>query len=513
LHAPLAEVVRRNLQLLMVMACVAACLPGAAGGQVAPSVGAPIYLPPDHWSHAAARSLAAAGLAGDDYRAGSGSYSRSRMAGILRRAAARADSLSHDLAPVARGYAEWFASEYPREAAPGGRQARLRPLDGDARVGYHAATGQAAAGVGYFNEIDWTGARPRPDVARAMAAVDAALGLGHAAVTVALDIAERRRPITELHAAVAVGSFELWAGRRRGPAFGAASGGSVVFSGRLPALDGGGLVLGEAWRPGGMLRVLGPIRFETLLTRIENGDRITRPWLWVSRGSVHPHRRLDLALTRGILFGGEGNAAVTGRSVVHMIIGKRPGDGGYDNQVLAGEVVYRPPAGWLPLSLYAEWGMDDSAGAWYKVPGYIAGLDLARLPGATWLGAGVERAEFAGSCCGNPMWYRHWALRGGWTASGRPLGHPLAGHGREWSARARVALPSSGAAVEARAFRRTRGGENLFAPERAGSSTGGELAADWRPARGRWAVRLRGDAEGGEGWRAGRLQAQMGLRF
>jgi hypothetical protein len=504
------ESLQRSLLHLLVMACAASvCLPRAAGGQAAPRA-APVFLPPDHWSHAAARNLAAAGLAGDDYHAGSGSYSRARMADLLVRAAALADSLSSDLAPMARGYADWFAAEYPRAAAP--RQAGLRPLDGNAVAGYRSERGQVAAGVGYFNEVDWTGARPRPDVSRPVTAADAGLGLGPAALVAAVDIADQRRPIGELHAAVAVRSFELWAGRRRAPAFGSAAGGSIVFSGDL-VIDGGGALLGEAWRPGGVLRVLGPVRFETMLARVENGDRITRPWLWVSRGSVHPHRRLDLALTRGILFGGEGNAAITGRSVAHMIIGKRPGDGGYDNQVLAGEVVFRPPVGWLPLSVYAEWGMDDSAGAWQKVPGYIAGLEVARLPGATWLAAGVGRAEFAGSCCGNPMWYRHWALRGGWTASGRPLGHPLAGHGREWTALARVALPVTGAAVELRAFRRTRGEENLFAPERAGRSAGGELGAHWRPARGRWALQLRGDVEGGEEWRAGRLQAQMGLRF
>src|SRR5690625_1346431 len=77
----------------------------------------------------------------------------------------------------------------------------------------------------------------------------------------------------------------------------------------------------------------------------------------------------------------------------------------------------------------------------------VVGLELAAVPGLPEVALGIERTSFAKGCCGNTIWYRNWSLRGGWAAGGRPLGHPLAGHGVEWLVHGRADLFSARARI------------------------------------------------------------------
>ncbi|HUF77116.1 MAG TPA: hypothetical protein VMM35_12600 [Longimicrobiales bacterium] len=116
-----------------------------------------------------------------------------------------------------------------------------------------------------------------------------------------------------------------------------------------------------------------------------------------------------------------------------------------------------------------------------------------------------------GSCCGNPPWYHHFELYDLWTAGGRPLGHLLGGHGTEWRAYVRGSGTDTRFRLEVDAFRRQRGAENLFAPERIGRSHRGIAGATWAATRrGRTELRLDLEYERGDGWSA--LRWAFGVR-
>jgi hypothetical protein len=84
------------------------------------------------------------------------------------------------------------------------------------------------------------------------------------------------------------------------------------------------------------------------------------------------------------------------------------------------------------------------------------------------------------------------------------LGHPLGGAGTEVALTWRFDLPTSGLSISGRAFRRRRGAENLFAPDRMGAGHGG--AFNLRIPVGRMDVTVDGSGEFGvDRWHASRL--------
>jgi hypothetical protein len=218
--------------------------------------------------------------------------------------------------------------------------------------------------------------------------------------------------------------------------------------------------------------------------------------------------RLILGVNRGAVFGGEGNG-VTPRRLLGLLAGLH--NAGFEDQVITAVLRYRPPLGVWPLALYLEFGADDTAGALTDVPTYVAGLDVAAVPGLPGLALSVEHARYSGSCCGNPPWYRNVFFRGSWSDEGRLFAHPLGGHGWEWLAHARLDLPGQGLLLRAQASNRWRGHENLFAPERAGTSLGGDASIEWHS--GRSMVRLDGGYEDGAAWSQFRFSAMLSHRI
>jgi len=190
-----------------------------------------------------------------------------------------------------------------------------------------------------------------------------------------------------------------------------------------------------------------------------------------------------------------------------VMIGKHAGQGSeVDNQIAAVDAWYRVPINVVPLAVYAEWGSEDSAGAWKDVPGIVVGGEIASVPGLPGLSLGIERVSFAPSCCGNPIWYRHWRFLDGWAADGRLLGHPLGGHGTEWRLSLRLDSQDARLRLRGDAFARDRGEENVFAPDRAGESRGGVLHVTLRLAS-RLELMMYGLHERGKsGWRESRVE-------
>jgi Capsule assembly protein Wzi len=475
----------------------------ALDAQPLESAGATPFLAPDHWAAAAMRRLASANALPPGFDTGARSLRVAEAAHAFALAAA-GDGPTNGLAAA---YLDRLAEEFGAWTAPRSAAWALR-LDGDA--GYLGTDGLVRAGVGYENVDDWTGTEPIPDEAGAAARV--ALGAtfgGHVAALVAPALVAGEATLADAQLVAEAGPLGVWLGRRT-PGYGVGRGGTVVLSGSR-SLDGGGLYLAEPLTLPWILRALGPIRFETFLSRIENGDRITDPWLWGARGSFSPHRRLDFGMNRGAMFGGDGNTPVTARNVLLMLVGEHVDAaqederGEFANQLLSADVRWRPPLGTLPLELYAEWGLDDSSGGYWRSPAVIAGIHLAALPGAEGLSIGVERTSFAAGSFKNTMWYRSWSLRGGWTDDRLPLGHPLGGHGTEWLVYGAADVLAARLRVDAGVARRDRAAENLLAPERTGTSTALSLDVAWRAAR--WLDLSAGvrHEDGTAGWTASRI--------
>lgn len=308
------------------------------------------------------------------------------------------------------------------------------------------------------------------------------------------------------HLVLGAGPVLLWGGRRP-VGFGPGEGGGVVLGDEAFA-DGGGLQLRTPMAAPGFLRWLGPIHFETALGRAEDSGTVERPWFWAARGSIEPHPRIAFGINRAALFSGD-NVEFPVRDLLYLIIGKHGGSGSaLENQIVAVDLMYRPPLPWAP-ELYVEWGFEDSAGAWRAVPGVLWGVALADLPGVAGARLGVERATFARSCCGNPIWYRHMFLLGGWTQDGEVLGHPLGGHGEEWLVHGSTGLLRESLQLRGAVAMRDRSSENLYAPTRTGRSRAGRLALTWVAEP--WQVTARGEVESGDGWTESLLR--LGVRL
>lgn len=502
----------RVLRLLLLTALLAATATAAPaqedgpgpGGPAGPECTLPVLLPPTHWAAGAARRLAAAG----PYETGTtatGSLPARTVAHELV-AARSAES------PAARAAAELYLSllarEYPQLSGTG--NGACEPgVDARVATGYVGSRGLRGPGFGYDRDHDWTGAQPLDALSSPAAALELVGGRGAIGGRLDAMAHERGLEIRDLHVAAELGDVVVWAGRRQfrhGPG----GVGGVVFGGEA-LVTGVGAVVTDPLRLPWVLGLLGPIGMESFFSRARGGERIIDPWLWGARITATPHPRFRIGASRGTMFGGEGNTPVTVRHALQMLMGMHSGEAGeFDNHFGAVDLRYRPPG--LPLDLYLEWGMNDSAGAWRDIPARLLGIRWVTLPFAPGVGVEAELVHFPAECCGNPMWYRNWAMRMGWTHDGSPLGHPLGGHGTEWSLRMDGVVAGGAVAADGRIFRRDRGIDNLFAPEWSGPSVGGEVSLRLQPGPGPGGV-VRGALESGRDWRAAKLFAGLTWSF
>ncbi|HEX7050674.1 MAG TPA: capsule assembly Wzi family protein [Longimicrobiales bacterium] len=452
------------------------------------------FIGPDHWSLRAARRLDALGLADPGFPWGERLLTRRELAALFQKAAIEATRRAPEFAPLALAYLDRFVEEFPATVAAldRAREDGFQMMGGAVHMRYERHDGRVRTGTGMRpTDPDWTTPAPIPDASVRASDIQLSAALRpHVAATVMTTsrsitadggTAYDRLALAEGHVTATWGDVGVWFGRRA-IGFGAGASGGIVLRAHEP-VDGGGIYLTDPVRLPGPFRYLGPLRLTATLARIDyEGGGIRRPWFGTTRLAISPHPRLGIGLSRAIMFGGDGNSGFTLKNFAYMVVGKHSGENGeYDNQVVAVDVRYRPPVEAIPLVFYVEWGFDDSAGAWKDVPAILAAVEVPALPGWPEASLRIERTSFAPACCGNTIWYRNWAFRSGWTADGQPLGHPLGGHGTEWLARLEADLLDARLRVDARAFLRDRGAENLFAPDREGHSRGAHLTIAGRP--------------------------------
>ena len=445
------------------------------------------FVPRDHWSLDAARRLIALGLAPVGYDPARRVPTQREIGRLLEHAAARADA-SDALAALTRDLLTRYVAEFalpgegPAERFAGSRiEAGHAATDGWQRTGYGYEDGHP---LGDWIEpgapSSWSGV-----AARASAQIHA-----HPRVAARVEAEHGRDDleVTEAYAALDAGPVVFWGGRRGFSWVPGATSGMVIDRGRF---DGGGVQTDAPFRMPWLLRHLGDVQLELALARHDFQQQCLAPeqgeeprpcegaWFLATRGTLAPHERISLGVTRAAFFGGDGNSSIDGFAIFSVLIGKHAGnESELDNQVVSVDAGYRlPTERWLPMRAYVEWGFEDSANAWRNVPGILAGIEVPALPGAPSVGVSVERVSFARSCCANPIWYRHSIFHDGWTQDARPLGHPLGGHGQEWS------IEVEGVSLDARLiwavglFAGERELENLYHDARTGDHAGGTLRA------------------------------------
>lgn len=465
-------------------------------------------VPLGHWSIDAVLRLSGLGLVPGGHDLSQRMPSQ-RDIGLLLEAAAAQPSRYRSLAT---GYRERFQDEFGRMEESSTRAARLAShARGSALgVGGRYREGDLVTGWGYgfgYPGADWNQPEERPDASDVTLDAVLQVAAGPAAVRFAAQHPREGEAVREAYVAGRAGVATLWAGRREfgwGPAVGP---GIVMSRGRYDSVGAQTSPFHLPW----FLRHLGPVSMTFALGQDDKPHSFDNTGFLATRGSVTPHPRIQLGVTRAAEFGGDGNTEIDLFAIFSLLIGKHAGEvSELDNQVVAVDMSFRPPTErWLPMRAYLEWGFEDSAGAWKSVPGILAGIDVPALPGFPAMALAVERVYFAPSCCNNPIWYRHSTLWDGWTQDGRPLGHPLGGHGNEWSVRARLHPGAARLRASVALFARERGIENLYADVRTGDSRGGSLDLELDVTR-RLRIRASGAFEDGAEWRE--TGARLGLQ-
>jgi hypothetical protein len=503
----LEALMRRYLPILVII--ITAASPARAQQ-------APFYLEPGHWTWDALRRMNAAGVAPGTSDPTVAPVTRAHARAVLRHAFEQANARNlPQLAARAQHYLDYLNAE----SDTNGLITRTA-----VRAGWSDNAAQVLAGDGYFNDEDWTGAR---SVAGSSAPAGAVHVEGLLRTWLSWNvIAGRLDDDWEVSVAtlgLRAGVFDAWIGRRQLHYGTAHGGGTVLGTGfhdnadivhRIyDSFDGVGIYVREPFHFPWYLRHLGPIRIEVAGGKLSRNGSIEDPYIVFGRLFGQPFtRRITLGINRGAVFGGEGNEITAGR-LFGLLIGLHGGDHGeFENQIFSTIARVRPPLGPLGVELYAEVGMDDTAGAIEDAPGIIAGADIGWIPGLPALSLALEHAQFPHSCCGNPIWYRSVFFRGSWSEEGRLFAHPLGGHGREWRAHASIDLPQHGVFLNVDAFTRARGEENLFAPERQGSSRGGNASVEYRHKSG-FGVRADATIERASAWDAHRAAIMLTYDF
>jgi hypothetical protein len=429
------------------------------------------------------------------------SDARALFAAALR-AAERGDDRA--TRSIARQTFEAFETEFPKPRSQADAAVRFQ-------TGWAATDGAMLGGEAVRGENgQWVYTGPVEAHGRAGVLADATVDASWGVLSAALRWQGfEDAHVSEAWGVVAAGPVDVWAGRRS-LAFGTGRGGGIVLTPEH-AMTGIGVRTSRAVALPGFLGAF-DLHGAFLVSRLAHSGKVRRPWFSAARISLSPSTNLGIGLNRAAIFGGDGNVQpLSAKNVVLMLIGltgQLGKDSGFENQVASVDVWLRASPGGLPLIAHAELGIDDVGVSMLETAGFIAGLTLPSVPGIRELSLGLEHVRFPASCCGHPPWYRHGDLGDGWTANGSLLAHELGGHGHEWSLH--WDLITAGAELGGRFLARKRGPENLFAPDRAGSSIGASFSAAI-PLRRALLFRSALRAERGTGWTAWTMD--LGMQF
>lgn len=417
------------------------------------------YLPRDHWSRDALRTLAASGAV----PARLATTAWPATIGQVRAAFLQAKESAN---PSIQSLASAYADRLDQEVGDVGEGALVLSLGVEtSRNGRLAGTHVDSAGW-----ILYTGPREAKDSVDAALYVYAQKSVGLLSVGVDAGVGTTGAFVRSADLSADIGRVRVWGGLREF-ATGVNSESSVILSSAPQAVGGGIDLLRPIHLP-----VLGAVRGEWTLARMERSGPIENPFFSAARIEIAPTSSTAVGLTRAVIFGGNGNVDISPKTLAMMLIGLTTTDEkdtSFENQVAAADILwrFRTESG-QAVALYSEWGFDDVGWGWSNVPAFILGGETGWVRDGEAYFVGFELTQFSSKCCGNPEWYLHKDLAEGWSDRGHLLGHPLGGHGRQTALRWRIEKPAGGFRLSGTLYERFRGDENVFAPERQGASAG-----------------------------------------
>lgn len=257
-----------------------------------------------------------------------------------------------------------------------------------------------------------------------------------------------------------LGPIEILAGREA-MWWGPGHHGSLLLTNNSEPLE---MVKASTGRPAllpWVFRKLGPFSPTVFLARLEEERDFPRANLLGMRLDFRPRPSFRFALSRVIMFGGEGRRSLGASDWVKVFFASdsaehtsSPIDG---NQLISVDASYilagrnnRLP--WNGLKLYAEVGAEDSSGnRTPTVRGYLFGFYIDEPMGARDFDF---RAEYAYNAHGDrsafAQWYRHHIYASGYTYKGRVIGHHMGPDAADFFIRAQYHLPD-GAVIGAEA--------------------------------------------------------------
>jgi hypothetical protein len=450
-------------------------------------------LPPDHWAVRAVDRLETLGLAPDWLPAQRAAPLWS-VGNALSTAADLAEQDDSPWAPLARGWADRFAAEFPRALGSDG----LDDPDDAPRIAGLTVT--AGAQVGRVHEdapAPTAVALTAPPSGLTLGATGAALLGDHLAAGARLFVNGSDAHVDALELSGALGPLILSLGR--GPVgYGPNQIGAVVASGNA-AIDRIELLTSTPIHLPGPLAFLGDLAFDTALARFSEPRHPYTPLLWEFQVLLRPHPRLTLGGSRGTMFGGANWEGIPARDIPLSLLGLK---NFRENNVYALSARWRLPSEpLLPLTARIDWGTDDNPGAWVQWPGLVAGLSSPGLPNLP-IALGLEVASFGRGPFGyhDPFgWYSHGQYTGGWVTGQTPLGDPLGGNGQAYRLTGEAYLLDARLRLAASTALQHRSLDNLYAPAAIGWSFGAHAEAELR--LGCWLAAVTGDMERGtSGW-------------
>lgn len=232
--------------------------------------------------------------------------------------------------------------------------------------------------------------------------------------------------------ALSAGSWELSLGRQS-LWWGQGRHGTLLLSNNARPLDMVRLTTPSPVSLPGLFRVVGPVRFDLFISRLEKARVVPEPYLAGMRLTVMPTDYLELGAARTIIFGGRGQPHVGVNDFLEILAGENnaPGEADTSNQLAMLDARLTLP-GPLKAQLYGEYGGEDEAGMFPIKTAWLAGLHLPAIAAGGRLSLRVEYADLSLQTA-RTRWYSHSLYRSGYTHRGSVLGHQIGGDGRDLS--------------------------------------------------------------------------------
>jgi membrane-associated phospholipid phosphatase len=212
-------------------------------------------------------------------------------------------------------------------------------------------------------------------------------------------------------------------------------GGSLLWSNNIEPIPMLRLTHSVTQLPG-FLRVLGPVRSESFIGRLDGHTFIPHPYVYGNKINFKPLPNLELGFGRTVTIGGKGGDPLTTKNFVLSFFGQTssqlhsvPGDSN-----TSFDWTFQVPKTRNYLVFYGDWYADDDFVPFQNPPKnpYRPGIYLTRFPGLPKLDFHMEAASTESPWFANRGNLNYWnyKYRDGYTSNGNLIGNTVGRMGR-----------------------------------------------------------------------------------